>query len=104
MNPLIKGVCKNTSYLNNVFDQRLSHLNVDTVFMFFFRYGKYCGKRDEGLIGRYNLHNRKYSMDLKEIQNYQKVFAERTWKVEQVKYVFSRLYFDGLEILYFHFY
>lgn len=84
MNPLIKGVCKNTNFLSKVFGQRISHINPHTIAMYFARYGVYCAEKDKALDEKYQIHNEKYRMDLKEIQDYQKIFAEKTWKIEKV--------------------
>ena len=84
MNPLIKGVCKNANFLSKVFEQRISHLNPHAIAMYFAKYGVYCGEKDKALDQKYQIQNEKYLMDLKEIQNYQKVFAEKTWNVVKV--------------------
>lgn len=84
MNPLIKGVCKNTNFLSKVFGQRLSHLNPHTMAMYFARYGIYCAEKDKAFAERYQIHNEKYDTDLKEIQDYQKIIAEKTWRVQKV--------------------
>ena len=84
MNPLIKGICKNTNYISKVIDQKLNHLSPYAMVMYFAKYGIYCGEKDKALAEKFDIHNQKYKMDLEDIQNYQKVFAEKTWKVEQV--------------------
>ncbi len=84
MNPLIKGVYKNTNYLTKAFGQKLSHLNPYSMAMFFARYGVYCGEKDKALSEKFKNHNEKYQMDLQEIQDYQRVFAEKTWGLEKV--------------------
>jgi len=84
MNPLIKGICRKTNYLSKVFGQRISHINPHTMAMYFARYGVYCAEKDKALDEKYQIYNEKYLTDLKEIQDYQKSFAEKTWKYEKV--------------------
>ena len=84
MNPLIQGVCKNTNFISKVLGTKVAHLNPYTMAMYFVRYGLYSAEKDRVLPDRYKVHNEKYEFDLKEIQNYQKTFAERTWKLEKV--------------------
>jgi len=84
MNPLIKGVCKQTDFISKIFGVKFSHLNPHTMANFFVRYGMFTAEKDKSQEERFKIHNDKYHQDLKEIQNYQKVFAEKTWKLEKV--------------------
>jgi len=84
MNPILKGVCKNVDYLSKVFGHKFAHLNPHSMAMFFARYGLYSAEKDKANIEKFKFHNEKSQNDLKEIQNYQKTFAERTWKLEKV--------------------
>lgn len=84
MNPLIKGVCKHTDFISKIFGAKFSHLNPHSMANFFVRYGLYTAEKDKLQEDRFKIHNEKYQQDLKEIQDYQKVFAEKSWKLEKV--------------------
>jgi hypothetical protein len=84
MNPLFKGLGKQTNYLQKLFENRIFHISGYSLAMYFFNHGIYSSLRDQSLKQRFDIHNEKYSNDLKDIIDYQKTYAEKTWTLQQV--------------------
>jgi hypothetical protein len=80
----MKGVCKNADFISKIFGSKISHFNPHSMANYFARYGLYTAEKDKLQEERFKLHNQKYHQDLKDIQDYQKLFAEKTWKLEKV--------------------
>jgi hypothetical protein len=85
MNPLLQGIKRNSDLINNRFVSRLSHISPYSMAMYFANYAAYNAEKDKQLPHRFNMFNQQYTNDAKQISDFQKYIAEKTWNLNMVK-------------------
>lgn len=85
MNPLLQGIKRNTDIINHRISSRISHINAYSMAMYFANYAAYNAEKDKQLSNRFNMYNQQYTEDAKQINEFQKYIAEKTWNLNKVK-------------------
>ena len=84
MNPLVQGIKRNTDIISNRLTHKISHINAYSMAMYFVNYAKYNAEKEKQLPQRFSMYNEQYLNDSKQIQEFQKYLAEKTWSLNKV--------------------
>ncbi len=91
MNPLLQGIKRNSDLITNRVNSKLSHINAYSMAMYFANYARFNAEKDKQLPNRFAMFNQQYIDDAKQINDFQKYIAEKTWNFNKVKIKYSKI-------------